>query len=164
MSIGVMNEAIYLGMLLSRIRMINSGLSPASTPGREAEQREVYRTLARFAARTGGTGRCLEIGSGFGHGLSLIAEAGEWSVEGVDGSRVASAACRLRGRKTRYADITRLPFEDASFDHVLGVECVVCLDDPAAGMAEIARILKPGGALGDCRVSQGQTPRRRPQA
>ena len=45
------------------------------------------------------------------------------------------------------ADVTRLPYADASFD------CVVCgwmlehLPDPAPGLRELARVLQPGGKM-----------------
>lgn len=147
MSVGLMNEAIFAGMLISGIRMINNGLRPVSEPGPEAEQRETYRTLAAFAAEHGANGVCLEIGAGLGEGLPIIKAAGDWRVEGVDGSRLAAFAARRRGKDVAFADIRRMPVADASIDHVLGVECVVCLDDQEAGLRDIARILRPGGAL-----------------
>lgn len=147
MSIGLMNEAIFAGMLMSGIRMINNGLRPVSAEGPEAEQQETYRTLAAFAAEHGAKGECLEIGAGFGDGLPIIQAAGDWRVTGLDGSRIASLAGRRRGHDLRFADITRMPIANDSVEHVLGVECVVCLDHPEAGLKDIARILRPGGAL-----------------
>ena len=41
----------------------------------------------------------------------------------------------------------RLPYDDASFDVVLLVEVVEHLSDHQAALGELARILKPGGAL-----------------
>ncbi len=147
MSIGLMNEAIFAGMLISGIRMINNGLRPVSSEGPEAEQRETYRTLAAFAAEHGAKGECLEIGAGFGDGLPIIQAAGGWRVTGLDGSRIAAFTGRRRGYDLQFADITRMPIADDSVDHILGVECVVCLDRPEAGLKDIARILRPGGAL-----------------
>jgi SAM-dependent methyltransferase len=40
-----------------------------------------------------------------------------------------------------------IPFVDASFDHVLCTEVLEHVEDPAALVAEIYRVLKPGGAL-----------------
>lgn len=45
------------------------------------------------------------------------------------------------------ADATALPFATASFDTVLCTEVIEHVRDPAQAMAEIARILKPGGYL-----------------
>lgn len=147
MSIGLMNEAIFAGMLISGIRMINNGLRPASDEGPEAEQRETYRTLAAFAAERGAKGECLEIGAGLGDGLPIIQAAGDWRVSGLDGSRIAVLAARRRGRDMQFADIARMPIPECGVDHILGVECVVCLDNPEAALKDIARILRPGGAL-----------------
>ena len=147
MSIGLMNEAIFARMLILGIRIINNGLRPVSFEGPEAEQRETYRTLAAFAAEHGAKGNCLEIGAGLGDGLTLIQAAGEWRVSGLDGSRIAALAARRQGHDLRFADITRMLILNNSIDHILGVDCVVCLDYPEAGLKDIARILRPGGAL-----------------
>jgi ubiquinone/menaquinone biosynthesis C-methylase UbiE len=44
-------------------------------------------------------------------------------------------------------DIEALPFESASFDLCLCLNSLHCFADPAAALAEIGRILKPGGRL-----------------
>jgi len=43
------------------------------------------------------------------------------------------------------ADITRLPFDDASFDGILCSHVLEHVDDDRAGMAELCRVLRPGG-------------------
>lgn len=43
--------------------------------------------------------------------------------------------------------LERLPFRDASFDRVLLMNVLDHVLDPAAGLAEIARVLRPGGML-----------------
>jgi SAM-dependent methyltransferase len=43
------------------------------------------------------------------------------------------------------ADATRLPFADDSFDAVIAAEILEHVPDDAAAMAEIARVLRPGG-------------------
>jgi ubiquinone/menaquinone biosynthesis C-methylase UbiE len=47
----------------------------------------------------------------------------------------------------READAAALPFPDDSFDAVVAMHMLYHLADPAAGIAEMARVLKPGGTL-----------------
>jgi SAM-dependent methyltransferase len=51
------------------------------------------------------------------------------------------------------ADVESLPFEDASFDLCVCFNSLHCFPDPAAGLKEIARCLKPGARfVGDSAV------------
>jgi SAM-dependent methyltransferase len=43
------------------------------------------------------------------------------------------------------ADAYRLPFEDGSFDLAWCAQSLISLDDPPRALAELARVLKPGG-------------------
>ena len=45
------------------------------------------------------------------------------------------------------ASATRLPFPDGSFDGLIANHMLYHLDDPAAGLREFARVLRPGGRL-----------------
>jgi len=47
----------------------------------------------------------------------------------------------------RQADASALPFEDGSFDGVIAMHMLYHLPDPAKGIAEMYRVLKPGGFL-----------------
>ncbi len=57
----------------------------------------------------------------------------------------------LRSHKTIHmrlaGDVTRLPFPDATFDLVSANMVIEHLNDPAAALLEIRRVLKPGGAF-----------------
>jgi ubiquinone/menaquinone biosynthesis C-methylase UbiE len=44
-------------------------------------------------------------------------------------------------------DVESLPFDDASFDLCVCLNSLHCFPDPAAGLTEIGRCLKPGGRL-----------------
>ena len=71
-------------------------------------------------------------------------------VVGIDQS-----ADMLRGARDRngtFAGLVRgraerLPFRDASFDHVTFTYLLRYVDDPAATLRELARVLRPGGRL-----------------
>ena len=45
------------------------------------------------------------------------------------------------------ADITALPFEDGAFDAILCSHVLEHVEDDRAAMAELARVLRPGGWL-----------------
>jgi len=47
----------------------------------------------------------------------------------------------------RVADAGALPFDDASFDLVVSFTGLHCFPDPARAVAEMARVLRPGGVL-----------------
>jgi SAM-dependent methyltransferase len=87
-------------------------------------------------------GRGLEIGVGTGR------FAGPLGVQvGVDPSPAMLAYAAARGIETVEGTAERLPFADASFDHVLVVTTICFVDSPAAMLAEAHRVLKPGGRL-----------------
>jgi ubiquinone/menaquinone biosynthesis C-methylase UbiE len=91
--------------------------------------------------------RILDAGCGPGANLPWLAPYGE--VVGVDYSE---EAVRLAGERhpemeTRVADITNLPFDDASFDLALELTVLALVPDDARGVSELARVTRPGGAV-----------------
>jgi ubiquinone/menaquinone biosynthesis C-methylase UbiE len=79
---------------------------------------------------------------------------GEWlathgRVVGVDLAPEALQFVRARRRRLApvQASIVALPFPDARFDVVVEVTVVTCVEDDAAAVRELARVLRPGGAL-----------------
>jgi len=97
------------------------------------------------------TGRLLDIGTGTGRLLEVLAPRAE-SVIGIDQSREMLALARanlqragLDNAEVRLADMYALPFEAASFDAVTVHHVLHYADDPAAALAEAARVLRPGG-------------------
>jgi ArsR family transcriptional regulator len=101
----------------------------------------------------GPLGRVLDIGCGTGRMLSLLGpRAG--SMLGIDLSRsmLALARARIAGEglatcAVRQADMARIPSADASFDVVLLCMVLHYADDPAAVLAEAARVTAPGGTV-----------------
>jgi SAM-dependent methyltransferase len=55
------------------------------------------------------------------------------------------ARARNPGAELRQADVEALPFADGSFDVALCVEVLRYLPDPGRCLAELARVLRPGG-------------------
>jgi len=63
--------------------------------------------------------------------------------------RTAQAARRrgLSQVRTKEADLLALPFGDAEFDLCLSLLGLHCVPDPAGAVAELGRVLRPGGQL-----------------
>ena len=89
----------------------------------------------------------LDIGFGGGSLIARLAKVAD-RVAGVDVSAqmVARARQRLGERvEIRQAEAARLPFGDAAFDGVTSVSVLHFWSDLAPPLAEIARVLRPGG-------------------
>jgi ubiquinone/menaquinone biosynthesis C-methylase UbiE len=91
-----------------------------------------------------GPGRLLDIGCGGGAHAVVFAEHG-WSVTGVDISTAQLELARGRGVEVVHADAATLPFEDESFDAAVSMFTHTDVDDFGAVVAEIGRVLRPGG-------------------
>jgi SAM-dependent methyltransferase len=88
----------------------------------------------------------LDVGCGTGANLELLAQFGE--AEGVDVSEDALAFCRARGlEKVKHGAAEDLPYADASFDLVTGLDVVEHLDSDVAGLREMHRVLRRGGRI-----------------
>ena len=57
----------------------------------------------------------------------------------------AAAVAGVEGADARVADAQALPFEEGSFDRYLSCLNLMLVPDPAAALAEAARVLAPGG-------------------
>lgn len=114
--------------------------------------------LRRLAARWSAPGvdsprEVLEIGFGQGYNLAWLAprhpqvrftgvdltpEHFELATRRMQDNQLANVQLQL-------ADFHRLPFADASFDEVYAIEAFCYARDTPAALAEIARVLRPGG-------------------
>ncbi len=96
-------------------------------------------------------GRVLEVAIGTGRNLPYYPP--DAAVTGIDLSPAMLAIARQRatelGRKVdlREANAEQLPFDDASFDTVVCALSLCSIPDPAAAIAEMRRVLVPGGTL-----------------
>ncbi len=118
---------------------------------REAnESLEFSEALHEFKAFSGK--KVLDVGCGNGYVLSRYARAGA-DVQGVDITPKAIELSRrrfeLQGLKGRFdeANAEALPFADATFDLVCSMGVLHHTPDTAKAVAEIHRVLKPGGRL-----------------
>src|SRR6185369_7011708 len=114
----------------------------------------VHPSWAHWVAHLGSQyprgARWLDLGCAYGF---LVAEAcgGGFRAAGVDVSpyalrRAASDAPDAAGRLAR-AYVERLPFADATFDVVSAFDVLEHLHEPDPALAEVRRVLRPGGVL-----------------
>jgi ubiquinone/menaquinone biosynthesis C-methylase UbiE len=93
-------------------------------------------------------GRTLEIGSGWGHNFAYYPAETAVVATDVDLGRVRAAARRRAPRvRLLVADAQRLPWAEGTFDTVAGTLVFCSIPQPAAALAEIRRVLRPGGRL-----------------
>jgi SAM-dependent methyltransferase len=92
--------------------------------------------------------RLLDIASGTGHFAAQAARRGA-DVTGIDlaANMVALARERVPAARFHEGDAEALPFEDELFDAVACGFGLLHLERPGRGVAEAARVLKPGGRL-----------------
>jgi len=88
--------------------------------------------------------RILDIGCGDGQ-LTLRLAASGARVTGADLSPEMVAAARARGVEAEAANADALPFADASFDAVFSNAALHWVRDHEAMLAQVQRVLKPGG-------------------
>ena len=117
-------------------------------------RRVAERAMQLFGVRPGDS--VLEIGFGPGVAIELLARAASAGrVAGVDPSEEMLALAKVRNAEAiaagridlRRGVAERLPFEDGSFDKALAVNSMQVWSDPAAGLREVHRVLKPSGCV-----------------
>jgi ubiquinone/menaquinone biosynthesis C-methylase UbiE len=115
----------------------------------ERQQAERLRLIARYGGALPGR-RILDLGSGMG-GASVALALAAAAPLALEYNRAYCDITRLRA--ARY-DISlpvvngageQLPFVDASFDLVIAWDVVEHVQDPRLLLAELARVLRPGG-------------------
>lgn len=86
----------------------------------------------------------LDLGCGDGQLTQRIAATGA-HVLGVDASQEMVVAARERGIEAEQANAESLPFHDATFDAVFSNAALHWVRDQDAMLAQVHRVLKPGG-------------------
>lgn len=139
----------------------DAAASPAYTMGYGEEFLQVLKRrsaethAADLLPRLRSGMRVLDFGCGQGTisvGLAKAVDPGELHGIDVEDSQVAAAteAARAGGHENahfRAGDVTDLPFEDEWFDVVHCNAVLMHVPDTNAALAEIARVLKPGGMV-----------------
>lgn len=103
------------------------------------------RVLAHGIALFDDKAELLDVGCGTG---AFTAEARAvqpgWKVTGLD---IASGMCRVAAQQGKVieADASAMPMADASYDGVVSSLCLQWLGDMPKALAEMQRVLKPGG-------------------
>lgn len=115
------------------------------TDGADPEYEEQILPMA--VEHLAGAGRVLDVGTGEGQLARRAVAAGAELVVGADPTAAQLAVARERGGGPRYvrSAAERLPFTDASFDAVVACLVFEHLADHRPAIAEVARVLAPGG-------------------
>jgi SAM-dependent methyltransferase len=114
-----------------------------------AGQRAIASALLEAALGSGAPGPRRLLDAGCGTGFNLLALGRLGRATGIDLAPEAVAFCRERGVRAVRASLLALPFPDAAFDAVTSFDVIyhAWVTDDRAAVAEMARVLRPGGAL-----------------
>jgi len=90
----------------------------------------------------------LDVGTSTGTNLRLLREMGFENVTGLDRSEDAARFCAEKGLgSVKLGDVTQMSFGDETFSLVLATDIIEHIDDDAAALAEIRRVLRPNGSV-----------------
>ena len=112
----------------------------------ERLQRSLYRRRAVAVERSlGHKGNVLDIGCGPGFLLREFRERG-WQVRGTEFSEPSAAHARdVLELPVSVGDVSELTFDNGTFDAVIMWHVLEHMPDPQITIAQVARLLRPGG-------------------
>ncbi len=123
------------GLHRGRDALVRLGGAAAAPQGRRSRAR--HRLRPGLVLGPGGRQAAGPAGANPGRPVAGHGRGGDGPVPALPFGSVAG----------RQADAAALPFDDCSFDAVVAMHMLYHMADPAAGVAEMARVLKPGGVL-----------------
>ncbi|WP_400771037.1 SAM-dependent methyltransferase [Methylosinus sporium] len=133
---------------------IHIGLYESATDTIADASRRTVATMAdRIVTRLDETHSVLDIGSGFGGAARYLAKRFACHVVCLNISEVENERNRATNRErgvghlisVRHGDFEHIPAEDASFDLVWSQDAILHSADRERVIAEVSRVLKPGG-------------------
>ncbi len=145
----------YLGFWDSEGVLHTGYFADGNTDDYRAAAARTSQLLGDEAGLTAGA-RVLDVGCGCGNFVFDLARRFGCRCEGLDLSaeRIRFAAGRLAdapalaGRvRFRHGSATQLPYEPASFSHVVSQDALFLIPDKPRSHAELFRVLAPGGRL-----------------
>jgi ubiquinone/menaquinone biosynthesis C-methylase UbiE len=154
----VVGEGTYLGRSAVRlIYQLGAGVYDQARIDVIASDEAVLLPLLRAALAHKPTPRVLDVATGTAR-VPLLLAAQPWFDGAIDGLDLTPAmlaraqakigAAGLGARiALRQGDGCNLPWPDASFDLVISLEALEFFPRPRRALAEMARVLKPGGVL-----------------
>lgn len=105
------------------------------------------RKVALEAVREARPRRVLEVGCGWGEFAERLARELGADVVAIDLSPRMVELARARGVDARFGDVQQVPFADGEFDCAVANWMLYHVPDTDRGLAELARVLRPGGRL-----------------
>lgn len=139
-------DVLFLNYAYETDPPVGLALSAGDEPNRACIQ--LYHHVASQVDLRGKA--VLEVSCGHGGGASWITRnLGPARYTGLDLNPTGIAFCQQRhpvpGLEFVQGDAQKLPFADGSLDAVINVEASHCYPDFPGFLAEVARVLKPGG-------------------
>jgi SAM-dependent methyltransferase len=157
----LVTATLYRNRLRAYLEQASANVRAFDLPSAGAYDALVAAVLEGFYARVAGEvaaahpgGKVLEVASGPGRlAVRLAREAPGMTLTGVDisdamverAARRAAGACLSERVRFEVGDVAALPLPDGEFDGVVSTLSLHHWPEPANGLDEIYRVLKPGG-------------------